>query len=248
MAGVDPSGTVIIDCLAIWVSNRMLEDPPVDGAELVAQAAGLAGELAARPGLALVVTNEVGSGVVPATSLGRNFRDLLGMVNQGVVRAAGSAFLVVAGRLLPLVARPTGWVTKDGQSEDAGPGRPNWQRCGPNMAHSAANSAPDAAATANWQRSGPYRALSAANSRMDAGVTAESGALAGLLADLPGPDGSARDEVAARAATVLRPAGAFARLDAVAAWLAGWQGTAAPRVERPMWWCSLPTTAWPTTA
>lgn len=42
-----------------------------------------------------------------------------------------------------------------------------------------------------------------------------------------------RDQVAARAATVLRPAGAFARLDAVAAWLAGWQGTTAPRVDRP---------------
>ncbi len=64
-------------------------------------------------------------------------------------------------------------------------------------------------------------------------MTAESGVLAGLLADLPGPDRSARDQVAARAATVLRPAGAFARLDAVAAWLAGWQGTAAPRVGRP---------------
>ena len=62
---------------------------------------------------------------------------------------------------------------------------------------------------------------------------AESGVLAGMLADLPGPDRSARDLVAARAATVLRPAGAFARLDTVAAWLAGWQGTADPRVERP---------------
>ena len=62
---------------------------------------------------------------------------------------------------------------------------------------------------------------------------AENGVLAGLLADLPGPDPSARDRVAARAATVLRPAGAFARLDAVASWLAGWQGTAVPRVERP---------------
>ena len=62
---------------------------------------------------------------------------------------------------------------------------------------------------------------------------AESDVLTGLLADLPGPDRSARDQVAARAATVLRPAGAFARLDAVAAWLAGWQGTADPRVERP---------------
>ena len=62
---------------------------------------------------------------------------------------------------------------------------------------------------------------------------ADNGVLAGLLADLPDPDRSARDQVAARAATVLRPAGAFARLDAVAAWLAGWQGTASPRVEQP---------------
>lgn len=61
----------------------------------------------------------------------------------------------------------------------------------------------------------------------------ESGALGGLLAELPDPDRTARDQMAARAATVLRPAGAFARLDAVAAWLAGWQGTTTPRVERP---------------
>ena len=57
--------------------------------------------------------------------------------------------------------------------------------------------------------------------------------LSELLADLPGPDRAAHDQVAARAATVLRPAGAFARLDTVAAWLAGWQGTTAPKVERP---------------
>ena len=100
---VDPADTIIVDCLAIWATNRMLSDPQVDGAELVAEAAGLAGELAARPGLALVVTNEVGSGVVPATPLGREFRDLLGSVNQAVVRAADAAYLVVAGRLLLLV-------------------------------------------------------------------------------------------------------------------------------------------------
>ena len=100
---VDPAGTIIVDCLAIWVTNRMLAEPPADGTELMAEAAGLAGKLAARPGLALVVTNEVGSGVVPATPLGRDFRDLLGLVNQAIVRAADAAYLVVAGRLLPLV-------------------------------------------------------------------------------------------------------------------------------------------------
>ena len=62
---------------------------------------------------------------------------------------------------------------------------------------------------------------------------AERSVLAGLLADLPGPDQQARYAVAGRAATVLRPAGAFARLDAVAAWLAGWQGTRAPKVAQP---------------
>ena len=103
VAGVDPAGTVIVDCLSIWTTNRMLEDSPVDGAELVADASGLAIQLATRPGLAVVVTNEVGSGVVPPTPLGRDFRDVLGRVNQAMVRAADSAFLVVAGRLLPLV-------------------------------------------------------------------------------------------------------------------------------------------------
>ena len=85
----------------------MLDDPPPAGDELEAEAAGLARGLAARPGQALVVTNEVGSGVVPATPLGRDFRDLLGLVNQAVVRAADHAYLVVAGRLLPL-ADPAG--------------------------------------------------------------------------------------------------------------------------------------------
>ncbi len=103
MAGIDPGDTVIIDCLGLWATNRMLEDPPVDSAELVVEAAGLADHLAKRPGLSLVVTNEVGSGVVPATPLGRDFRDVLGLVNQAMVRAADAAYLVVAGRLLPLV-------------------------------------------------------------------------------------------------------------------------------------------------
>ena len=50
--------------------------------------------------------------------------------------------------------------------------------------------------------------------------------LAALLADLPEPDAEARAAVGQRAATVLRPTGALARLDEVAVWLAGWQRTA----------------------
>jgi nicotinate-nucleotide--dimethylbenzimidazole phosphoribosyltransferase len=58
--------------------------------------------------------------------------------------------------------------------------------------------------------------------------------LAGLLADAPGPDGEARRRVAERAARVIRPRGALARLDQVAAWLAGWQRTVTPRVSSPV--------------
>ena len=100
---VDPADTIIVDCLAIWAANRMLEEPRASDTDIEAEATRLARELAARPGRALVVTNEVGSGVVPPTPLGRDFRDLLGLVNQAMVRAADRAYLVVAGRLLPLV-------------------------------------------------------------------------------------------------------------------------------------------------
>ncbi len=105
---VDPTDTIIVDCLAIWATNRMLEDARASDTDIEAEAARLARALAARPGKALVVTNEVGSGVVPPTPLGRDFRDVLGLVNQAVVRAADDAYLVVAGRLLPLVDPASG--------------------------------------------------------------------------------------------------------------------------------------------
>jgi nicotinate-nucleotide--dimethylbenzimidazole phosphoribosyltransferase len=57
--------------------------------------------------------------------------------------------------------------------------------------------------------------------------------IAPFLADLPGPDGVAASAVRERAWKVLRPTGALARLDEVAAWLAGWQRTPAPAVRRP---------------
>ena len=57
--------------------------------------------------------------------------------------------------------------------------------------------------------------------------------VASLLTAAPGPDIASRDAVATRASRVLRPAGALARLDEVAAWLAAWQRTSKPAVERP---------------
>jgi adenosyl cobinamide kinase/adenosyl cobinamide phosphate guanylyltransferase len=64
----------------------------------------IVGAVLARDGDTIVVSNEVGDGIVPAYASGRLFRDLLGRANRRLVDRADGAYLVVAGRLLDLVA------------------------------------------------------------------------------------------------------------------------------------------------
>ena len=66
------------------------------------QAEADAAAAARRPGRTIAVTNEVGLGVVPATPLGREYRDVLGRVNATWTAAADDAYFVVAGRALRL--------------------------------------------------------------------------------------------------------------------------------------------------
>jgi adenosylcobinamide kinase / adenosylcobinamide-phosphate guanylyltransferase len=101
LSGVDPVHAVVIDCLSLWVAN-MLErgDDPVTVLEAAREIGAVAG---GRQPLTVAVTNEVGLGIVPATPLGRAYRDLLGSVNQIWVEASAEAALVVAGRALRLV-------------------------------------------------------------------------------------------------------------------------------------------------
>lgn len=95
----DPAFAVV-DCLTLWVANA-LEAGWSD--EDVEQAAVDVASLAAgRFSPTVVVSNEVGLGVVPATPLGRSFRDLLGRVNAEFAEHADRACLVVAGRALEL--------------------------------------------------------------------------------------------------------------------------------------------------
>lgn len=63
--------------------------------------------LLARAGDTIVVTNEVGDGVVPAHASGRLFRDLLGRANRRIVTHADAAYLCVAGRLIDLTSFPS---------------------------------------------------------------------------------------------------------------------------------------------
>jgi adenosylcobinamide kinase / adenosylcobinamide-phosphate guanylyltransferase len=92
-------GCLIVDCLSLWMANA-LEAFGAD--EVEKQATLAAGAAAARAGLTVAVTNEVGMGVVPPTPLGRAYRDVLGRVNAIWADRADEAYLVVAGRTLRL--------------------------------------------------------------------------------------------------------------------------------------------------
>lgn len=98
---------VLVDCLGTWLTavldSRQLWDASSD--EVTSLVGGLldevVGALALRTDVVLV-TNEVGLGVVPAHRSGRLFRDLLGLVNQRLATACDEVHLVVAGRVLRL--------------------------------------------------------------------------------------------------------------------------------------------------
>ncbi|TAJ19636.1 MAG: bifunctional adenosylcobinamide kinase/adenosylcobinamide-phosphate guanylyltransferase [Dehalococcoidia bacterium] len=103
--------TILLDCLSLWVSNRLLDlrdEAPspadVDALEisLVSENRALLECLALREGTSVIVSNEVGSGLVPEYALGRAYRDLLGRINQQVSETAERAWLLVAGRALEL--------------------------------------------------------------------------------------------------------------------------------------------------
>jgi adenosylcobinamide kinase / adenosylcobinamide-phosphate guanylyltransferase len=107
LASIDSEHTVVVDCLSLWVANLLERGEPAQ--HVVETAVEAASAAAGRPGLTVAVSNEVGLGVVPATPLGRAYRDLLGEVNAVWVAAAADAGLVVAGRVLPLRDGPGDW-------------------------------------------------------------------------------------------------------------------------------------------
>lgn len=94
-----PDGApLLVDCLTLWLSNRLLRD-----ADLEAESAALLAALARPRGRWILVANEVGFGIVPDNALARRFRDAAGRLNQSVAAAADRVVLVVAG--LPLVIK-----------------------------------------------------------------------------------------------------------------------------------------------
>jgi adenosylcobinamide kinase/adenosylcobinamide-phosphate guanylyltransferase len=93
-------GFVIVDCLTLWVSNQIGRE--LSDVDIVRGARDTASIAASRAAPTVVVTNEVGSGIVPDNALARRYRDLLGTVNKTWADAADRTLLVVAGRALEL--------------------------------------------------------------------------------------------------------------------------------------------------
>jgi adenosylcobinamide kinase/adenosylcobinamide-phosphate guanylyltransferase len=98
LAAVAPDRPVLLDCLTLWLSNRMLV-----GAALDAEIARFEAVLDGRRAPVVVVSNEVGSGIVPGNELSRRFRDMQGRLNQQMAARADRVVLMVAG--LPVMVK-----------------------------------------------------------------------------------------------------------------------------------------------
>lgn len=90
---------VLVDCLTLWLTNVMLAEQDV-----AAASAELVGAVAAAPGPVILVSNEVGLGIVPDNALARRFRDAQGRLNQDMAAACDTVIFVAAGLPMTLKA------------------------------------------------------------------------------------------------------------------------------------------------
>jgi adenosyl cobinamide kinase/adenosyl cobinamide phosphate guanylyltransferase len=100
IAHLPAENTAVVDCLTLWVAN--LVERGDDVGAILEDASRAAVAAVERPAATVVVSNEVGLGVVPATELGRTYRDVLGEVNRIWTARADRALFTVAGRVLLL--------------------------------------------------------------------------------------------------------------------------------------------------
>ncbi|MGH6815469.1 MAG: bifunctional adenosylcobinamide kinase/adenosylcobinamide-phosphate guanylyltransferase [Hyphomicrobiaceae bacterium] len=93
-----PGAAILVDCLTLWLGNTLLAQRDIDAA-----AADLCAALAAVSGPCVLVSNEVGLGIVPETALAREFRDRAGRLHQALAAEADRVLLMVAG--LPMTVK-----------------------------------------------------------------------------------------------------------------------------------------------
>lgn len=103
LAGPATGRPVLVDCLTLWLTNVLLAEVDLAGADVAAETAALIEACARHPGPLVLVSNEVGLGIVPDNALARRFRDEAGRLHQRLAALADRVVLTVAG--LPLVVK-----------------------------------------------------------------------------------------------------------------------------------------------
>ena len=104
LASIDNADVVVVDCLTLWLSNLLLRGD--DDARVVTAIDELTAVLPRLPYPIVLVTNEVGMGVVPDSLLGRRFRDLTGFMHQRLAAVATDVYLGMLGTLLRIHPAP----------------------------------------------------------------------------------------------------------------------------------------------
>lgn len=98
LASVSKNEVLLLDCATMWLTNQMMAE-----ADLEAETEGLIQQITACAGRVVVVSNEVGMGIVPDNALARRFRNAQGKLNQRLASEADLAVFVIAG--LPTVLK-----------------------------------------------------------------------------------------------------------------------------------------------
>lgn len=102
--GDAPPGAVLVDCLTLWLSNLYLAE--LDDESIDARCVALTAALVGAPFPVVVVSNEVGLGIVPEHSLSRRFRDAAGRLHQRLSRVADEVHFAAMGTVLRLRPGP----------------------------------------------------------------------------------------------------------------------------------------------
>lgn len=97
---------VLLDCVTLWLSNLMGQMEEADFDYVLSRMDRLADVARSHGGPVIVVSNEVGGGIVPMNALARRFRDLAGAANQRLAARADEVYLAVAGLPLQLKGPP----------------------------------------------------------------------------------------------------------------------------------------------